>query len=61
MEGDAVYFVRRAQEERVAAMKAPDQRARQAHLEMADRYDALASAVSLSREASSGPNAIAGA
>ena len=45
MEGDHLYFRRRAQEERVAAMKAPHPTARQAHLDMADRYDELASAI----------------
>lgn len=59
MEGDTVYFARRAQEERVAAMKAPNQRARQAHLEMADRYDGLASATGRSQDVSSGPDAVA--
>ena len=46
MEGDGIYFGRRANEERVAAMKAPHPRARKAHLEMADRYEDLATAIS---------------
>lgn len=45
MEGDAVYFSRRAQEERDAASQAPHATARQIHLEMADRYDELAAAM----------------
>ena len=45
MEGDFAYFSRRAQEERVAAMKAPHPSARQAHIDMADRYDELARAI----------------
>ena len=45
MEGDYIYFSRRAQEERRAAMKAPHPTARQAHLELADRYDDLAGAI----------------
>jgi len=39
---DIIYFSRRAQEERLAAMGAPDLRARHVHLEMAHRYDELA-------------------
>jgi hypothetical protein len=39
MENDRVYFGRRAGEERLAAMKAAHPRVRQAHLEMAARYD----------------------
>ena len=46
MESDAVYFGRRAKEERAAAMKATDPRAREAHLELAGRYDELATAIS---------------
>jgi hypothetical protein len=53
MEGDFTYFNRRAQEEREAAMKAPHPTARQAHLDMADRYDEFASAIA-SREQSLG-------
>lgn len=45
MESDSAYFRRRASEERVAAMKAAHPEARQAHLEMADRYDQLAEAI----------------
>ena len=44
MERDAVYFGRRAKEERAAAMKAPDPRARKAHRDMADRYNELSNA-----------------
>jgi hypothetical protein len=39
METDKAYYSRRAAEERVAALKAPDRRAHQAHLELAARYD----------------------
>jgi len=42
MQGDQIYFSRRGSEERKAARKAADPRARQAHLELADRYDDLA-------------------
>jgi len=45
MEGDAAYFSRRAQEERLAAMKAPHPHAREAHLELANRYTQLAVAI----------------
>jgi hypothetical protein len=45
MEGDATYFSRRASEERLAAMKAADPRARQAHLQLAQSYDDRASAI----------------
>lgn len=46
MESDAIYFARRAKEEREAAMKATPV-ARQIHIEMADRYDEFASAIAL--------------
>ena len=45
MEADFAYFSRRAREERVAAMKAPHPTARQAHIELAERYDELAAAI----------------
>jgi hypothetical protein len=45
MEGDFVYFGRRALEERAAAMKAAHPAARQAHIDLAGRYDELASAI----------------
>ena len=45
MEADFTYFSHRAQQERVAGMKARHPTARQAHLEMADRYDELANAI----------------
>lgn len=45
MEGDSIYFSRRAHEERTAAMKAAHPSARSAHLEMARRYDELSSAI----------------
>ena len=46
MEGDASYFIRRAGEERAAAMKCAHGAARRAHLELAKRYDDLASSIS---------------
>jgi hypothetical protein len=49
MEGDAIYFVRRAKEERVAALKSANPAARKSHVELANRYDELARAVA-SRE-----------
>ena len=45
MEGDAVYFRRRAQEERLAANRADHDTARRLHLQMAERYDELARAI----------------
>lgn len=45
MEGDAVYFARRAAQEREAALKAAHPSARDAHLELAGRYDDLATAI----------------
>jgi len=45
MEGDANYFIRRANEERLAAMKAVHPAARQAHLKMAERYDEMAGGI----------------
>jgi hypothetical protein len=45
MEGDQVYFCRRAKEEREAAMKAAHPAARVRHMEMAERYDELAAAI----------------
>lgn len=45
MESDSAYFARRAANERVAAMKAAHPTARQAHLELAKRYDELARAI----------------
>ena len=39
MEGSQSYFARRAAEEREAATRAAHPLARQAHLDLADRYD----------------------
>ena len=36
---DSQYFLRRAEEERAAAKRASDPRARQSHLDLAERYD----------------------
>ena len=45
VESDAVYFARRASEERSAALQARDARARQAHVELAERYEDLVRAI----------------
>jgi hypothetical protein len=45
MESDVIYFGRRAGEERRAAMQADHPGVRQAHLEMAQRYDDLVTAI----------------
>jgi len=45
MEGDANYFIRRANEERTAAMQAANPNARRSHLDMATRYDELVKAI----------------
>jgi hypothetical protein len=45
MNGDAEYFRRRSVEEKTAAMKAAHPNAREAHLQMAFRYDEFASAL----------------
>lgn len=45
MESDAVFFTRRAREERFAASKAEHPQARKAHLQMAARYADLARAI----------------
>ena len=43
---DSQYFLRRADEERAAAKRASDPRARQSHLDLADRYVDAARTVS---------------
>jgi hypothetical protein len=45
MDGDAAYLIRRASEERAAAMRATHPNARQSHLELADRYQEMADAI----------------
>jgi hypothetical protein len=45
MAGDVEYFGRRAIEEQAAADNASDLRAREAHLQMAERYNELAQAI----------------
>lgn len=45
MEADTTYFRRRASDERAAAMKAAHLGARDAHLELAGRYEDLANAI----------------
>jgi hypothetical protein len=42
---DSQYFLRRADEERAAAKRASDPRARQSHLDLAERYDDAARTV----------------
>jgi hypothetical protein len=54
MNGDAIYFRSRALDERAAAAKAEHSGARQAHLDMAHRYDDLATAIE-EREKELGP------
>ena len=49
MESDAIYFDRRAREERAAAAKSTSSGARQSHLVMAERYEELASALEINR------------
>ena len=45
MDGDVVYLIRRASEERAAAMRARHPNARQSHLELAERYQEMADAI----------------
>lgn len=45
MPSDAAYFSRRANQERAAASKAACASAREAHFQMARRYDDLAAAI----------------
>jgi hypothetical protein len=45
VETDVIYFARRALEERLAAKTATHELARRSHLEMAERYEELASAI----------------
>jgi hypothetical protein len=54
MNGDAIYFRSRTSDERAAAGKAEHSGARQAHLDMAHRYDDLATAIE-EREKELGP------
>ena len=58
MEGDAAYFSRRASEERLAADNAASSSAREAHLQMAERYHELAAAIS--SPAQRGPRLVSG-
>jgi hypothetical protein len=58
MKGDATYFGERARQERAAAMKAASLPAREAHLELAKRYDELATAL-VSHESQLGSQAAA--
>jgi hypothetical protein len=53
MKGDSAYFGERASQERAAAMRAANLQAREAHLELAKRYDELAGAL-VSHEAALG-------
>lgn len=45
MEGDTTYFARRALEERDAATRAPHPAAQRSHLEMAERYEDIGTAI----------------
>ena len=45
MTGDVAYLIRRASEEREAAMRAAHPNARQAHLQLAGRYREMADAI----------------
>jgi hypothetical protein len=45
LEGDAAYFRRRAAEERSVALTTQDDRVRQVHLDMAQRYEDLGRAI----------------
>jgi hypothetical protein len=45
LESDHVYFARRASEERTAALCAPIDEARKAHIELAERYEDLVRAI----------------
>ena len=45
MNSDVEYFAGRASEERAAAAQATHPNARKAHLELADRYEDLATAI----------------
>ena len=55
MEGDQLYFCRRAQEEREAAMKAAHPTARLAHIDLAERYEELATAIASHHRFVDGP------
>jgi hypothetical protein len=59
IESDSEYFRRRAGEERLAATRATHPSARQAHLDLADRYAEAAAAIAdsvLSIEATMSPS-----
>lgn len=45
MENDRAYFKRRATEARAVALAASDERARAAHLGMAERYEDVSAAI----------------
>jgi hypothetical protein len=45
MQSDVAYLMKRASEERTAAMRAPHPNARQSHLELAGRYQDMADAI----------------
>ena len=50
MPNDLSYFLKRASDERTAALHARDPRARKAHLEMAERYEARVREISAHQE-----------
>lgn len=51
MEVDTIYFTRRASEERTAALQARHEQVRDAHLQMAERYEELVRAIVASEQA----------
>jgi hypothetical protein len=60
MNGDAEYFRRRALQERKAGMQAAHANAREAHLQMARRYEEFASALASNEGALLGSRQLAG-
>ena len=52
MENDLSYFLRRAAQERSAALSSRDVRARRSHEELADRYEDVARSLTESQGAS---------
>jgi hypothetical protein len=50
MESDLAYLRRRASDERSAVLQARDSAARQAHLEMAERYEDLVRAIAVGEQ-----------
>lgn len=59
MEADLVYFNRRVAEEKAAAEQAEHPNARQAHLDLAERYADLANALAGASQVSLSPSKVA--